>query len=1524
MVNFLNFQIYDGYDSESPLLLDAPCGYILPSSLTTASNYVYVMATFNAQLGSKFKLKWEAQSPDTSAIAMNKCNSSTIILRNDTVRLTSPGYPGGYEPNLNCSWIIKTDDPTTHAVFSPVVIDLEETANCLADYVTVFTSSDLVNWEKNMTLCNDVNRKIIHGTPHLMVQFYADHFINKTGFMGSLFKMCGGMLTDSSGTIRMSGSNYRMMNSQCDWRIRVRNGRKIAFTFEEFELPNTDGSCSNFVSLKNGPDEFSPILGNGTYCGPGMPQNINTTFSNTAFIRFSVRMFANVKFTLRYEEVAMECGDEIVLSASRNSTIIHTPKYPNVPDAHSECTWNIWSKGGESLKIEFIDRFDLTISTDCQSEYVELRSGTTQYSNVLGRLCGKRPDDMHTPGSTLQLKYFSDIPYPKNGFKARISLSGCDRIFGGNSGLVVSPLELHVSPNTVCEYTIIVSPAYKMNLTFTDTCSDENYDCGQEKLFEVVSVYSSIHGNETRISMGNYSQENFPTDMFIESNKAAIRFNASAISNRWFQLKFSFRAQFNNCGGTLTALSGEISSPGYPSARYRQKFCNWVVSVPKGRRIKVEILDLDLSNQTLPSLHKLNFYNDIRPSVRITSVSGTTIPGPIYSTDNVMKITYFVINASIIRGFKLKYTSEEATICEGSLDDVSGMIENPKNISALFCTYERTDRPFFSDTNRGTISFRLQDTQLTTAYSNFVRCSPYQSRVRVTRPVAGMAIELARYCGNITDITISSPFTTTSLEMSVFDANDRYKVYYELDRCGEIFTSPFRISAADLPNKLGSLNCAWFYKSDVESDLSINYNGTFTGSCAEEYITIFNGPSIDSPQLARICGEKAAATLHSRSSTLFIQYHANIYNNRSMFSVGVSSVLNACGGIVHKSIARIQTPGNGSYENNMDCTWELTANVGFTVNMSFVDRFFLEDSVNCTKDSVEIFDYVSDSWRSLGKFCGRQPPGRLMSSESRMKVRFITDARVVAEGFSIQWEEKCGGIYMVGEEARTLISPGYPSRYLPNLSCNYTLIAPKDKYIQVKFTDFQMEMRKNCDFDNVTVHANYEYIESDDLPVRETFCSSTIPPMQRYKNRMWIIMNTDRFVQKKGFEFTYKLDSCGGTITESTTIHSNEDSPTYTTQTICSWNITAPTDMEILIRFNYLELGHTQGCYIDFVDIFTGTGPDATRLIHLCGNHTTVPPIKLHHSDGSILFSSGYEALRGFSAEILFTRRCDRRINLTTSTPTYELSETGSTYVNNMDCHYVILAPEDYTLQLDFMNFHMQECESNGTKIGLCDYMEVRDGRGPFSELLGTYTGHNLPPALTSTRDGLYVRVVTGSRPISTGFTSRISIVPNNCGEHTYTIDDSTESVTLSYPRNGGNYGNNINCLWTFIQPGSEYFTLHLQFDRLDIENGTDGNCNTDYLEVYDITHRNVIYEGLGQDVVFAGTEPTHVQIGFWDARNVRTKHVYCGSSIPPLFISKSNQVFVRFKSNSDITRKGFSITASKASGEREWLKVAL
>ena len=65
-------------------------------------------------------------------------------------------------------------------------------------------------------------------------------------------------------------------------------------------------------------------------------------------------------------------------------------------------------------------------------------------------------------------------------------------------------------------------------------------------------------------------------------------------------------------------------------------------------------------------------------------------------------------------------------------------------------------------------------------------------------------------------------------------------------------------------------------------------------------------------------------------------------------------------------------------------------------------RFLMLDlqwSPSCTTDYVEVFDGLSLTSTSLGKFCGSQLPQTVNATGSSMIVKFVTDSSISSSGF---------------------------------------------------------------------------------------------------------------------------------------------------------------------------------------------------------------------------------------------------------------------------------------------------------------------------------------------------------------------------------------------------------------------------------------------------------------------------------------------------------------------------------------------
>lgn len=112
------------------------------------------------------------------------------------------------------------------------------------------------------------------------------------------------------------------------------------------------------------------------------------------------------------------------------------------------------------------------------------------------------------------------------------------------------------------------------------------------------------------------------------------------------------------CGGTITSETGIIQSPGYPVMNHLNRDCEWIIQVPKGRRVTLEMLDFDLDSTIGLSEQGLAFYNKLFVS-NIGYLRGGNTPSIIESSDNELMVFFWSSNPSLHRGFRAKFTSSK-------------------------------------------------------------------------------------------------------------------------------------------------------------------------------------------------------------------------------------------------------------------------------------------------------------------------------------------------------------------------------------------------------------------------------------------------------------------------------------------------------------------------------------------------------------------------------------------------------------------------------------------------------------------------------------------------------------------------------------------------------------------------------------------------------------------------------------------------------------------------------------------------
>lgn len=1554
-------KIFNGYDETAPLI-DEYCDQ-KPEAIISETNVLFIKYINGLSFMSKFELSWNEVEKNITEEddSLSKCGNELISLNseNDYANLSSPGFPNGYESNLDCTWTIISTLPSFRPAIMFQELDLEEFDECNADSVTVLRSQQ-DSWVEVEKLCTKDfrERKQFYGTPNLQVKFHSDYGRNQTGFLAKLSLECGGLLTEPDGVIEFNSTfSLNRFQSSCMWNVTVKRGRTIKFEFLEINIKNRSSICSSYVIIKNGIDDGSPFLGNGQYCGEVRTLQIPQTSSNRAFVKFKQDMATRASFKLRYSEVEHSCGGQIKLSSLVPSKEISSPNYPNIPLPHIECTWTIIAPMGEQMRMDFVDRFDMT-SGLCTKEYLELREGSTSSSGVIGKFCGNnKPASQYTRSNILRVKFFTDISEPSNGFKANISIGVCGgmiRAIRNTLGFITSPKYPGLGSypaNTTCDYRIVAQSNSIFNINILDIDlaekssidSDESEEvlieeCRMDKdhllIYSIMPDISSTNG-EKLLEVAKLCGNVAPKQLIMPaSNEVLVRLRTfPKTQNLYKGFKLSYNATYLNCGGTFNVDSGIIMSDGYPNSRLNRGNCNWKITVRKGRKIKIEFLDVDFASSDDRRNQRIGIFNDFRYTSKIAVVSNASNPGVVYSTDNTAMISMWIRSTSNNRGFKLRFSSDEPTVCEGDLNQAEGYIYQPsaKNLTSFSCTYIRDNLPIISSTI-GTIGYYF--TKLAVGDVYVPGCAYSSAYVKVMRE-SGVEDEeklLAHICGNETkELTVLSPWSDIKIEAKQSDiAGDvNYTLYYKKHNCGGILrgASVIRnIPASTINYRL--LDCAWSIKYEEESSASLTVNNLkLKLPCDREWIKIYNGPSSRSPLLTKLCNEDFDNKPQiSQRGSLFIEYHTDDFignSKSSIFEIKSEPSTFACGGVLHKFIKNIKTPlYDKSYPPNTECIWEIRADDGYHVGLSFEGRFFIEESVNCTKDFVEFYDFVDNDWKLLRRNCGRETPKFVNSTSSRMKVIFRSDESGAGDGFNAVWQQNCGGIILVDEKTRILSSPGYPKTYQGRLGCNYTFKAAhsEESFVNIKFIDFDLEETPGkCIYDSVSIFKRQEYIlNAVEYTKVGTYCGRNTPGSARYKNEILVEFKTDAHDHMRGFQIEYNIDTCGGWVKNSSVISSpkivkNRDIYDYAGALTCTWNITAPRDKKIVIKFEWFNFQYSEYCSYDYVQIYNGSiEEDKYSLVRLCHN-LTIPPIVIENNEAIVKMRTDQSfAYIGFSAIISFKQKCDERIILSKQSPSHVINKEGIIQANNLECIYRITGDPMSILKVSFDQMHLSICDPDQHRNNTCDcdYLEILDGNGPFSQVIGRFCGHDVGRTVFSTGSSLYIRFVTdGDRP-STGFKLTISMHESPCGSQPFfnLTENGNEVFTLTSPKLAGqsNYKPNLRCMWTF--ESSYRDIMEIIFTKFNVEDSD--NCTNDFLKIEDDFIKDYITEGLGAEVTYRGQHSYLRSPNFYmGVSSPLGSHIYCGSSLPHEYFSQSAKLRIYFVSNSDKEFEGFNLT---------------
>ncbi|CAH1272382.1 BMP1 [Branchiostoma lanceolatum] len=258
------------------------------------------------------------------------------------------------------------------------------------------------------------------------------------------------------------------------------------------------------------------------------------------------------------------------------------------------------------------------------------------------------------------------------------------------------------------------------------------------------------------------------------------------------------------------------------------------------------------------------------------------------------------------------------------------------------------------------------------------------------------------------------------------------------------------------------------------------------------------------------------------------------------------------------------------YPSNIDCTYHIAATPGMMVLIRFIGEFEFESKNEgaCKYDNITV---VVNGIHTLGTYCGQEPPGAITGAT--VDIRLKTDFAISKKGFRLRYEVidpasvspatespatespatesaapvSAAPVSSISETlatcaaqstttvsgvTRTLTSPLFPDNYPNRLYCSWTFLAPKDKFVEVRFLTLSVEAWPKCLYDSVVVLT--DGTETSDGP----YCTGNQPSEAFYGKNVTVKFVSDSAVTSQGFELTYRgVQGVQGSIIEDSMLY---------------------------------------------------------------------------------------------------------------------------------------------------------------------------------------------------------------------------------------------------------------------------------------------------------------------------------------------------------------------------------------------------
>lgn len=470
------------------------------------------------------------------------------------------------------------------------------------------------------------------------------------------------------------------------------------------------------------------------------------------------------------------------------------------------------------------------------------------------------------------------------------AISDCRILQNGYNGIFTSPRYPDNYNNSLsCQWTITSPSTTRMQLRFTDFDLEQSNSCTYDYL-EIFDSSSTL--------IGRFCGNNIPDLIESQSNKLYLVFRTdSADTRRGFEATWialgglagsgnTKRQIGGQCGGEFTDEEGVLQSTNFPLPYEASSSCKWTIKTDAYHEIILTFEFFELEQHSVCRYDYVIIKDGATKKAKeIGKYCGRNSPGTIKATGNVLQVMFVSDTTTQRKGFKATWklnrkTSVTPSDCGGALNDEKGIVTSPgypKSVTGrTICTWSITVP------EGGRVKFEFVDIDI----SEHPACGKGYVELRDGKMSTDKS--LGSFCGFVLPRPLLSEKNVITVGYlsdgdsktrgfqakwtTVYPSSTKTPPHFQKEtKCGQTFTT----EKGQITRSTGTKNCSWTIevpRGKMVSVSVVEINMADDPDCRREQLEVRDGANLNSPFLARTCGQLKPRPVTSSSNVIVVRH----------------------------------------------------------------------------------------------------------------------------------------------------------------------------------------------------------------------------------------------------------------------------------------------------------------------------------------------------------------------------------------------------------------------------------------------------------------------------------------------------------------------------------------------------------------------------------------------------------------------------------------------------------------------------